>query len=194
MRTPARRTISPHRYGPGNRALPSSLCGGLCVLHGLPVRCDAKPTDTDRPRTLVLQLSCAQQAVWPVDLRVSTWVVQTLSGAVVSVAGMALMAILFVAEVMAFASPVLSHEMAVDSTRGEKLPIHLNLSFPSLPCSMLSLDALDMSGKHEVPPLRPISPLPSPRNLPPRVSHQSAAVCVPPRFVSGFGGHGLRPP
>jgi len=75
---------------------------------------------------------------------------QTLSGAVVSVAGMALMAILFVAEVMAFAAPVLSHEMAVDSTRGEKLPIHLNLTFPSLPCSMLSLDALDMSGKHEV--------------------------------------------
>jgi len=92
--------------------------------------------------------------------------VQTLSGAVVSVAGMALMAILFVAEVMAFAAPVLSHEMAVDSTRGEKLPIHLNLTFPSLPCSMLSLDALDMSGKHEVPPppcIYRLSSKPSPR-------------------------------
>ena len=33
---------------------------------------------------------------------------------------------------------------------GELLPSHLNLTFPSLPCAVLSLDALDMSGKHEV--------------------------------------------
>lgn len=75
---------------------------------------------------------------------------QTLSGAVVSVLGLTLMAILFVAELLAFAAPQLSHAMAVDATRSEKLPIHLNLTFPALPCAMLSLDALDMSGKHEV--------------------------------------------
>jgi hypothetical protein len=69
---------------------------------------------------------------------------------VVSVLGLTLMAILFVAELLAFAAPQLSHAMAVDATRSEKLPIHLNLTFPALPCAMLSLDALDMSGKHEV--------------------------------------------
>ncbi|KAJ0631467.1 putative endoplasmic reticulum vesicle transporter [Helianthus annuus] len=40
--------------------------------------------------------------------------------------------------------------MAVDLKRGETLPIHINMSFPSLPCQVLSVDAIDMSGKHEV--------------------------------------------
>ncbi|AQK99650.1 Endoplasmic reticulum vesicle transporter protein [Zea mays] len=40
--------------------------------------------------------------------------------------------------------------MSVDLKRGETLPIHINMSFPSLPCEVLSVDAIDMSGKHEV--------------------------------------------
>lgn len=40
--------------------------------------------------------------------------------------------------------------MAVDLKRGETLPIHINMTFPSLPCDVLSVDAIDMSGKHEV--------------------------------------------
>mmetsp|Transcript_49667 Transcript_49667/g.94914 ORF Transcript_49667/g.94914 Transcript_49667/m.94914 type:complete len:344 (-) Transcript_49667:178-1209(-) len=75
---------------------------------------------------------------------------QTLSGALVSLAGLSLMVILFVAELMHFLSPHTVHHLQVDDTRGEVLAIHLNLSFPALPCGLLSLDALDMSGKHEV--------------------------------------------
>ncbi|XP_058729450.1 uncharacterized protein LOC131601605 isoform X2 [Vicia villosa] len=41
-------------------------------------------------------------------------------------------------------------EMSVDLNRGETLPIHINMTFPSLPCDVLSVDAIDMSGKHEV--------------------------------------------
>ncbi|TVU01858.1 hypothetical protein EJB05_52672, partial [Eragrostis curvula] len=41
-------------------------------------------------------------------------------------------------------------DMSVDLKRGENLPIHINMSFPSLPCEVLSVDAIDMSGKHEV--------------------------------------------
>ncbi|MBA0861055.1 hypothetical protein Goshw_023973, partial [Gossypium schwendimanii] len=40
--------------------------------------------------------------------------------------------------------------MSVDLKRGETLPIHINMTFPSLPCDVLSVDAIDMSGKHEV--------------------------------------------
>lgn len=71
--------------------------------------------------------------------------------------------------------------MSVDLRRGETLPIHINMTFPSLPCdgwywcfqnfflkfflhfalsinfsffcvihAVLSVDAIDMSGKHEV--------------------------------------------
>ncbi|CAD6209263.1 unnamed protein product [Miscanthus lutarioriparius] len=42
------------------------------------------------------------------------------------------------------------HQMSVDLKRGETPPIHINMSFPSLPCEVLSVDAIDMSGKHEV--------------------------------------------
>ncbi|XP_042408402.1 endoplasmic reticulum-Golgi intermediate compartment protein 3-like isoform X2 [Zingiber officinale] len=45
---------------------------------------------------------------------------------------------------------VLSLYMSVDVKRGETLPIHINMTFPSLPCDVLSVDAVDMSGKHEV--------------------------------------------
>ncbi|ONK65203.1 uncharacterized protein A4U43_C07F34740 [Asparagus officinalis] len=40
--------------------------------------------------------------------------------------------------------------MSVDVKRGETLPIHINMTFPALPCQVLSVDAIDMSGKHEV--------------------------------------------
>ncbi|KAK3252848.1 hypothetical protein CYMTET_37876 [Cymbomonas tetramitiformis] len=75
---------------------------------------------------------------------------QTVSGALVSVVGITLMSILLANEFNAFLTPYRSYEMAVDVTRGEKLEIHLNMTFPRLPCQVFSLDALDMSGKHEV--------------------------------------------
>ncbi|KAA3464455.1 endoplasmic reticulum-Golgi intermediate compartment protein 3-like isoform X5 [Gossypium australe] len=40
--------------------------------------------------------------------------------------------------------------MSVDLKRGETLPIHINMTFPSLPCDVASVDAIDLSGKHEV--------------------------------------------
>ena len=41
--------------------------------------------------------------------------------------------------------------MGVDGSAGSSmLHILLNITFPALPCQVLSLDALDMSGKHEV--------------------------------------------
>ncbi|KAJ9549273.1 hypothetical protein OSB04_021816 [Centaurea solstitialis] len=68
----------------------------------------------------------------------------------VSIAGLLIMATLFVHELTYYISTYTVHEMAVDLKRGETLPIHINMSFPSLPCQVLSVDAIDMSGKHEV--------------------------------------------
>ncbi len=80
---------------------------------------------------------------------------------------------------------MMTRQMSVDVKRGEKLPIHINMTFPALPCdgafqetlvaapyfllsfivsfhdseiwrcmgfggAVLSMDAIDMSGKHEV--------------------------------------------
>eukprot|EP00899_Mesostigma_viride_P021692 jgi/Mesvir1/29524/Mv07019-RA.1 len=75
---------------------------------------------------------------------------KTSSGALVTIFGVVLIVTLFVTELSAYLTTTAKHEMSVDLTRGETLPIYINITFPSLPCIVLSLDALDMSGKHEV--------------------------------------------
>ncbi|KAF9588950.1 hypothetical protein IFM89_017629 [Coptis chinensis] len=75
---------------------------------------------------------------------------KTRSGAVVSIIGLAIMATLFLHELQYYLSVYTVHQMSVDLKRGEILPIHINMSFPSLPCDVVSVDAIDMSGKHEV--------------------------------------------
>ncbi|XP_072956471.1 uncharacterized protein [Typha angustifolia] len=75
---------------------------------------------------------------------------KTKSGAVVSIIGLAIMATLFVHELKYYLTTYTVHQMSVDLKRGETLPIHINMTFPSLPCEVVSVDAIDMSGKHEV--------------------------------------------
>ncbi|XP_058071618.1 uncharacterized protein LOC131220789 [Magnolia sinica] len=75
---------------------------------------------------------------------------KTQSGAVVSVIGLVIMATLFLHELKYFLTIDTVHQMSVDLKRGETLPIHINMTFPSLPCDVVSVDAIDMSGKHEV--------------------------------------------
>ncbi|KAF3632652.1 putative WD repeat-containing protein 26-like isoform X1 [Capsicum annuum] len=68
----------------------------------------------------------------------------------VSIVGMVIMSTLFLHELSYYLNTITVHQMAVDLRRGENLPIHINMTFPSLPCDVLSVDAIDMSGKHEV--------------------------------------------
>ncbi|KAJ8445681.1 hypothetical protein Cgig2_007157 [Carnegiea gigantea] len=75
---------------------------------------------------------------------------KTQSGAIVSIFGLVIMATLFLHELRYYLSTYRVHQMSVDLKRGETLPIHINMTFPSLPCDVLSVDAIDMSGKHEV--------------------------------------------
>ncbi|KAJ4977332.1 hypothetical protein NE237_002438 [Protea cynaroides] len=75
---------------------------------------------------------------------------KTQSGAVVSIVGLIIMATLFLHELKYYLTTYTVHQMSVDMKRGETLPIHVNISFPSLPCDVLSIDAVDMSGKNEV--------------------------------------------
>eukprot|EP00898_Chlorokybus_atmophyticus_P000082 jgi/Chlat1/1074/Chrsp110S01542 len=85
---------------------------------------------------------------------------KTNTGAVVTLIGIVLIAILFVHEMSFYLTPTTQHEMSVDLTREEKLSIFVNMSLPSLPCQgndfcmslqcVLSMDALDMSGQHDV--------------------------------------------
>ena len=74
---------------------------------------------------------------------------KTTSGAIVSLVGYALMAILFLFELVTYLTPRRVTTMGVDVTRDELLRINLDMTFPGLPCQIISLDALDASGKHE---------------------------------------------
>ncbi|XP_057527055.1 uncharacterized protein LOC130806126 [Amaranthus tricolor] len=75
---------------------------------------------------------------------------KTQSGAIVSIIGLVIMATLFIHELRYYLTTYTVNQMSVDLKRGETLPIHINMTFPSLPCDVLSVDAIDMSGKHEV--------------------------------------------
>lgn len=75
---------------------------------------------------------------------------KTPSGAIVSIIGLFIMTTLFIHELRYYLTTNTIHEMSVDVKRGETLPIHINMTFPSIPCEILSVDAIDMSGKHEV--------------------------------------------
>ncbi|XP_010532527.1 PREDICTED: endoplasmic reticulum-Golgi intermediate compartment protein 3 [Tarenaya hassleriana] len=75
---------------------------------------------------------------------------KTQSGAIVSIIGLVIMATLFLHELSYYLNTITVHKLSVDVKRGETLPIHINMTFPSLPCDVLSVDAIDMSGKHEV--------------------------------------------
>ncbi|GAA6003348.1 retrograde cargo receptor ERV46 [Rhodotorula paludigena] len=39
--------------------------------------------------------------------------------------------------------------IVVDQTRGDKLVVNLNISFPRVPCYLLSVDIMDISGEHQ---------------------------------------------
>lgn len=39
--------------------------------------------------------------------------------------------------------------MADEFDAGEKMEIHLNISFPRVPCELLSLDVMDVSGEQQ---------------------------------------------
>lgn len=76
---------------------------------------------------------------------------KTTSGAFVTLLGLATIILLFVHELGFYLSTYTDYKMEVDSAaRDQRLSIVINITFPGLPCPVLSLDALDMSGLHEV--------------------------------------------
>jgi len=73
---------------------------------------------------------------------------RTLSGAIISLASMVLITTLAMVEVIDFAQVKTNEHLFVDTTRGQQLRINMNITFPALPCSVITLDTLDMSGNH----------------------------------------------
>ncbi|MCJ1283744.1 hypothetical protein MMC26_003075 [Xylographa opegraphella] len=75
--------------------------------------------------------------------------VRTTSGGIVTIASLLIVLYLVWGEWADYRRVVVLPELIVDKGRGEKMEIHLNISFPRVPCELLSLDVMDVSGEQQ---------------------------------------------
>ncbi|KAI8143705.1 endoplasmic reticulum vesicle transporter-domain-containing protein [Fennellomyces sp. T-0311] len=74
--------------------------------------------------------------------------VKTTSGAAVTVISALIILYLVLSELVAYRTPQWQPELIVDKGRKEKMNIQFNITFPKMPCHMLSIDIMDDSGEH----------------------------------------------
>lgn len=75
---------------------------------------------------------------------------RSLSGGVITLIAAVVMLLLFFTELRIYLHPVTTTELTVDTSRGDTLQIYLDVTFPSLACSFISLDAMDISGEQHL--------------------------------------------
>jgi hypothetical protein len=76
--------------------------------------------------------------------------VKTLSGAIITIFATISIIILFIYEWRSYNTIEVDQELFVDLTRNQKLTINLNVTFPFIPCSLISLDSMDASGESHI--------------------------------------------
>jgi hypothetical protein len=76
--------------------------------------------------------------------------VKTFSGAAISIACVLLVTILFVYEWQAYMTLEVNQQLFVDIGRGQKFHINVDITFPHLPCKILSVDSMDVSGAMQI--------------------------------------------
>jgi len=76
--------------------------------------------------------------------------VRTITGAAVSIISGLFIFWLFISEFIYYLTTDVQPELFVDTTRGEKLRINMDVIFHNLPCAFLSVDAMDISGEHQL--------------------------------------------
>ncbi|CAL1544931.1 unnamed protein product [Lymnaea stagnalis] len=76
--------------------------------------------------------------------------VKTYGGATVTIISGVLMFILFVSELNYYLTLEIQPELFVDTSRGQKLRINIDIVFPRMACGYLSLDAMDVSGATQI--------------------------------------------
>lgn len=76
-------------------------------------------------------------------------VVKTTSGATVSVVSLIIVVILLLSELKGVVFPNHQEHMVVDPIIEAKVRINFDISFPSLPCSDVNMDAMDVAGEQQ---------------------------------------------
>lgn len=72
--------------------------------------------------------------------------VRTTSGGLVTIGSILIMLWLVWGEWADYRRVIVKPELMVDQGRGEKMEIHMNITFPRMPCELLTLDVMDVSG------------------------------------------------
>lgn len=75
--------------------------------------------------------------------------IRTTSGGIITIASLLVVLWLVWGEWLDYRRVVVLPELVVDKSRGEKMEIHLNMTFPRLPCELLTLDVMDVSGEQQ---------------------------------------------
>ncbi|GFQ04438.1 endoplasmic reticulum-golgi intermediate compartment protein 3 [Phtheirospermum japonicum] len=75
---------------------------------------------------------------------------RTLSGGFITLASSIIMLLLFISELRLYLYAVTETKLMVDTSRGERLRINFDVTFPALPCSIVSIDAMDISGEQHL--------------------------------------------
>nr|CCC92512.1 unnamed protein product [Trypanosoma congolense IL3000] len=73
---------------------------------------------------------------------------RTALGGVLSIASMVTIALLIIGEVRYFLTTVEQHEMYVDPRIGGTMHVVINITFPRVPCDLMTADAIDAFGEY----------------------------------------------
>ncbi|KAK9081756.1 hypothetical protein Syun_031202 [Stephania yunnanensis] len=72
---------------------------------------------------------------------------RTLSGGLITVCSSLAILFLFFSELSLYLNAATQSKLSVDTSRGETLRVNFDLTFPAVACSLLSVDAMDISGE-----------------------------------------------
>jgi len=75
---------------------------------------------------------------------------KTKTGAFLSIISLFIMVALFITETTWYITESVRPRLYVDTTLGEQLQINIDIDFPALPCSFISVNAMDKTGNHQL--------------------------------------------
>ncbi|CAN6614324.1 ER-derived vesicles protein Erv46p [Trichomonascus vanleenenianus] len=73
--------------------------------------------------------------------------IRTASGGLVTIVSLVVIAWLTISEFLDYRAVVYRPELIVDKARSERLSINLDITFPNMPCDLVSMDIMDAAGE-----------------------------------------------